>query len=685
MKNSKNKIRFMALLTAMTVAGTVFAIGRQDGAVNTLQEQGILVGDENGDLRLSDNITRAEFSKLVCEVGIGLDGDGQKSEFSDVTENHWAYNYINKMTKAGLIAGYGDGRFGPDDNITLIQAETIALRVVQGYAPEKESECAAQAMELGIIDNVKALHHEIITREDAVNIIYNMMSVAENDNIGYGVASGSSGSGGSSNKAMAMPMTMAMESVACDGAYMLPYNDFNTEEYSSVEETGFKNASISPVSTFSIDTDTASYSNVRRFILSGQVPDKGAVRTEELINYFSYDNEKPKSGEVFGVTTEVGKCPWNEDNLVARISIQGEELPMEERQPQNLVFLIDVSGSMYSKDKLPLVKRSIGLLLDKLDERDRVSIVTYAGGTSVVLEGATGGEREKIENAIDSLRSGGGTYGSAGLILAYEQAEKFKVDGNNRIILCTDGDFNVGVSSESELKSLVEEKREGGIFLSIMGFGTGNLKDNKLEIMADNGNGSYYYIDNLKEAKKVLVDDMTKTLYTIAKDVKLQVEFNPEYVAEYRLIGYENRTLQTEDFENDKKDAGELGAGTTVTALYEIVPKNKDEEVPTLRYQTMETTGSNELMCVNIRYKAPNSNESILREYPVAYGIKEELSEDFNFSASVALFGMILHDSEFANGATYDDVINLADNARGEDKYGYRSEFINLVDILRMV
>ena len=678
--------RLGALITVLAVAGTAFAMGKDNKSVDMLTEEGFLVGDGNGDLRLSDNITRAEFSKLICKTGMGFDNDGEKTEFSDVDKNHWAYEYINTMTKAGLLTGYGDGRFGPDDNITLIQAEFIALRIVEGYAPGEESKTAALALELGIADNVKTLHHEYITREDAVNIIYNIMSIvkeqkeSEDDFLVYYNTSSSGSFGGGSTSKAAMPATE--ESVAYDGI-ILP--EFNTEEYSSTEEHGFKSASLSPLSTFSIDTDTASYSNVRRFILSGMIPDKGAVRTEELINYFSYDNEKPKNGEVFGVTTEVGKCPWNEKNLVARISVQGEELPEDERQPQNLVFLIDVSGSMYSKDKLPLVKRSIGLLFDKLDERDRVSIVTYASGTGVVLEGASGAERKKIEDAIGSLRAGGGTYGSAGILLAYEQAEKFKVDGNNRIILCTDGDFNVGISSEAELKSLVEEKRESGIYLSIMGFGTGNLKDNKLEIMADNGNGSYYYIDNLKEAKKVLVDDMTKTLYTIAKDVKLQVEFNPDFVAEYRLIGYENRTLQTEDFENDKKDAGELGAGTTVTALYEIVPKNKYEEIPTLRYQTMQTTGSDELMCINIRYKEPDKSESVLREYPVAYGIKEELSDDFKFASSVALFGMILNDSEYVNSATYDDVIELAYNARGEDKYGYRSEFINLVDILRMV
>ena len=373
-------------------------------------------------------------------------------------------------------------------------------------------------------------------------------------------------------------------------------------------------------------------------------------------------------------------CPWNKNNLLAMLTVSGEELA--EPAPSNLVFLIDVSGSMYSRNKLPLVKQSLSLLLNKLGEKDTISIVTYASGTGVALEPTPATDKEKIMAVIDSLRSGGGTAGAGGITLAYEQAEKHKVEGNNRIILCTDGDFNIGISSSGDLEALITEKREKGIFLSVLGFGMGNYKDSKMELLADKGNGNYAYIDTLREAKKVLVDEMPKTIYTIAKDVKIQVEFNPKYASAYRLIGYENRVLNDEDFENDKKDAGELGAGATVTVLYEIVPANGNE-TSGLKYQTSETVDSDELMTVSIRYKKPDSDESTLQTYPIAYQVSEELSEDFCFASAVAELGMILNKSEYVGSSTYDSVIELAKKGLGSDEYAIRGEFLQLVDLLR--
>ncbi len=696
-------IAAVLLISCVSASGILLVSDGYD-PIEAFRESGILTGDEDGDLRLGDSITRAEFCKLICEA-FSLDGlaeTDQKLTFDDVPDNHWAHKHISRMTRVGLLRGKSDGKFAPEDSIRLVDAERIALRLLgMGYRTDTDFRTGAAAMDYNLIDGVKTGLLESITREDAVRLLYNTAcektEAEEFDGFSFSYSSSGGGSGAALNNMSAAPQASATSTdyrasatadyEASDEAMMvIPEQEieFNTEDYAATNENGFKSAALSPLSTFSIDTDTASYSNMRRFIIDGTAAADGSIRTEELINYFSYDNQLPQNGEIFAVTAEAAVCPWNTGNILARISIQGEELSDDERSPQNLVFLIDVSGSMHSRKKLPLVKRAMSLLLEKLDERDSVSIVTYANGTSVALEGAKGNEKERIQNTLDSLRAGGGTAGGAGLMLAYEQAERFKIDGNNRIILCTDGDFNVGISSDAELKALVEEKRKSGIYLSIMGFGTGNLKDNKLEIMADNGNGSYYYIDTLKEAKKVLVDDMTKTLYTIAEDVKLQVEFNPEAVSEYRLIGYENRMLAPEDFENDEKDAGELGAGSTVTVLYEIVPANGGTAENGLRYSQTQTVGSDELLCVNIRYKNPGESESILREFPVENIVADTVDGDFAFAAAVAELGMLLNDSEFAGTSSYDSVIGLAENARGEDTHGYRSEFISLVDLLRL-
>lgn len=462
----------------------------------------------------------------------------------------------------------------------------------------------------------------------------------------------------------------------------------NTEEYNNIEENAIKNVLSSPLSTFSIDVDTASYSNVRRFINHGSLPPKDAVRTEELINYFNYNYPGPTDEKPFSVTTEVGTCPWNDKRLLVRIGLQGKAVDIEEIPPSNLVFLLDVSGSMNSPDKLGLVKSGMRLLVNNLREQDKISIVVYAGAAGVVLEPTSGDNKGEILKALDGLSAGGSTAGGEGIELAYNIAkENFIEDGNNRVILATDGDFNVGVQSQSDLTRLIEEKRENDIFLSVLGFGTGNIKDSKMETLADKGNGNYSYIDNLLEAKKVLVEEMGSTLLTIAKDVKIQVEFNPGFIKGYRLIGYENRILNNEDFNNDNKDAGELGAGHTVTAFYELIPADSDEEIPYidgLKYQDITITDSNELMTVQLRYKEPTGDESKLIEHIVmSQDITTNLSNDFLFASAVAEFGLLLRDSEYKGNASYNHVVETANASKGVDLGGYRTEFIQLVELAK--
>ena len=465
---------------------------------------------------------------------------------------------------------------------------------------------------------------------------------------------------------------------------MIIQEDFNTEEYNSIIENSFKDVGVSPLSTFSIDVDTASYSNMRRYINNGTTPPPDAIRIEELINYFSYDYPQPTDDSPFSVNYEIGKCPWNDDNNLVMIGLKGKKIEEANRPKSNLVFLLDVSGSMDDYDKLPLLKQAFKILTNNLSENDRISIVVYAGASGVIIEGARGDEKERIVEALDSLSAGGSTAGGEGINLAYKIAKKYFVNGgNNRVILATDGDFNVGVSSEGALSRLIEKKRKEGVFLSVLGFGTGNTKDNKMEALADKGNGNYAYIDSEKEAEKVLCDEMMSTLYTIAKDVKFQIEFNPEYVNEYRLIGYENRLLNNEDFEDDTKDAGEIGAGHTVTAFYEIVPANNENDgEDKLRYQETNKKGiTDEIMFVKLRYKEPDENESKLIEVPIS---SSELnnsnnSVDFLFASSVAEFGLVLRDSEYKANASIENIIQNATKGLGDDKSGYRKEFISLV------
>jgi Ca-activated chloride channel family protein len=481
-------------------------------------------------------------------------------------------------------------------------------------------------------------------------------------------------------------------------AYQPPPVIRNTsnEGYESGEENAFLRPADRPLSTFSIDVDTASYTNVRRFLNEGQMPPAAAVRIEELINYFHFDYPQPDGQAPFSITTELAECPWNTSHRLALIGLQGRELPQGEVPPRNLVFLIDVSGSMESSDKLPLVQHGLRMLANTLNGRDRVAIVVYAGNSGLVLPTTSGDRRERIGRAIDDLRAGGSTNGGAGIQLAYHIArEQFVKGGVNRVILATDGDFNVGVTSQEELTRLIERERESGVFLSVLGVGTGNLKDATMEKLADKGNGNYSYLDSLQEAQRVLVKESGSTLVTIAKDVKIQIEFNPANVGAYRLIGYENRVLADKDFNDDKKDAGEMGAGHTVTAIYEIVPVGVEVEpspsVDPLKYgstpkvaeekpRPASTQYASELLTVKLRYKAPSSDRSeltssVVTNRPVA------MTANLGFASAIAETGMLLRGSKHAGRGSYASAVARARKFRGADPDGYRAEFIRLAEL----
>ncbi len=469
---------------------------------------------------------------------------------------------------------------------------------------------------------------------------------------------------------------------------------FNTERYAPLEDNPFLRVSSSPLSTFSIDVDTASYANIRRFLRESTPPPKDAVRIEEIVNYFSYDYRPPAKDAPFSVQVETAECPWNRGHRLARIGLRGLEIRDGERAPANLVFLIDVSGSMQAGNKLSLLKRAMKMLVRTLDERDRVAIAVYAGASGLVLDSTPASDRQAIIDAIDRLSAGGSTNGGAGIRLAYDTARRhFDKRGINRVILATDGDFNVGVTGIGELVRLIEQKAEIGVFLSVLGFGMGNYNDAGLEQLADKGNGNYAYIDTEKEARKVLVEEINGTLQTIAKDVKIQVEFNPERVASYRLIGYENRMLEARDFNDDKKDAGEIGAGHTVTALYELTPVGPTtamREVDPLKYQTSsltEAAGSGELFTLKLRYKKPDGKKSELLTYTVNDDPADiaKASADFKFAAAAAGFGMLLRDSPHKGDADFDTVLELARQGRGPDRHGHRKEFLEVVEQARRI
>ncbi len=532
---------------------------------------------------------------------------------------------------------------------------------------------------------------EKIEGRNTINIIMHEDIAALNEMVvvGYGAKKDID----SKSYSMAVP-----SSVGYGGRHSFPRynNNFNTEGYAGIDENGFKSVLNNPLSTFSIDVDNASYSNIRRFINSGVLPPPDAVRIEEMINYFRYDYPEPEGVHPFSVYSELADCPWNSRHQLLLVGLRGKSIDKSSLPSSNLVFLIDVSGSMNVPNKLPLLKSAFSLLVNELRPQDHVAIVVYAGAAGLVLESTPGSRKEIIMNAINNLEAGGSTAGGAGLRLAYSVAsENFVKGGNNRIILATDGDFNVGESSNGGMERLVEENRDRGIFMTVLGFGMGNIKDDKMEIIADKGNGNYSYIDNLQEARRVLVKEFGGTLFTIAKDVKFQVEFNPSKVQSYRLIGYENRLLNDEDFNDDRKDAGEMGSGHNVTALYELVPAGPDEKIPSvdpLKYQGADRTNvtaannyQNEYLTIKLRYKRPDGITSMLLEKPVKNYINdmEDTSDNLRFAAAVSEFGMILRNSEFKGNATLEEAAKLARSARGDDDEGYRGEFIRLIDTVK--
>jgi len=473
-----------------------------------------------------------------------------------------------------------------------------------------------------------------------------------------------------------------------------PPQQRNAETYKEIKENSFVAVAQQPVTTFSADVDRAAYANVRRIIGYGQIPPKDAVRIEEMVNYFDYDYPVPEEGSVspLRVSPELAPAPWNPNHLLLRIGLQAKKIDLAQAPPSNIVFLIDVSGSMDEENKLPLLQSSFKMLLGQLRPDDKVAIVTYANGTKVVLPSTSVKDKEKIIKVLDNLYASGGTSGGRGIQLAYEQAQKsFIKNGNNRIILATDGDFNIGINNTTDLEKFIEKQRESGIYMSVLGFGMGNYRDDMAETIADKGNGNYAYIDNITEAKKVLVNELSGTLFAVAKDVKLQLEFNPKYIKEYKLIGYENRMLANEDFTNDKKDAGEIGAGHTVTALYELVPSD-GKVAQSLRYQSQELNEKgkgNELGFLKIRYKDPKVKDakSVEITEPLVFNKKalKETSTDYRFAASVAEFGILLRDNSNKANATYDQVIELAEGAIGKDPEGYRKEFVRLVKSVKML
>ncbi|WP_455715305.1 vWA domain-containing protein [Anaerosporobacter sp.] len=462
------------------------------------------------------------------------------------------------------------------------------------------------------------------------------------------------------------------------------YSNGSGEEYNNYEENDFTAVSEESLSTFSADVDTASYSNLRRMINDGYIYDQDAIRVEEMLNYFDYDYKGPSGKEPFGVNVQIGKCPWNSETLLMMVGMQTDEIDFSEGPNSNLVFLLDVSGSMNDPDKLPLMQQAFCMLAENLTSKDRVSIVTYAGEDAVILEGAKGSKTNLIIDKITNLEAGGSTAGSAGIQTAYEIAEKYFIrGGNNRVILATDGDLNVGLTTEYELTELITEKRESGINLSVLGFGTGNIKDNNMEALADNGNGNYAYIDSVYEAKKVLVDELGANMVTVAKDVKFQVEFNPDQIKGYRLIGYENRVLEARDFEDDEKDAGEVGAGHSVTVMYELVPVSSemelDEKVNGTRYNTSDEKYKDELLTINVRYKEPNKDNSKLLTYPITTkAYTNKTSDDWKFASCVAEFAMILKNSPFLDNGSMNHLTKRLNRLKLKD--GYKKEFVQMVN-----
>lgn len=577
---------------------------------------------------------------------------------------------LNTIT--GQVVDDLDGKAIAGVAIQGFPSKTIALTRIDGkftlQLPETDTKIIISY--LGFISQtIKLTKQKNIT----IRLKTNNTSLQEIVIVGYGEAQ---------KRAMVGSAAMVQDSKS----YAQPLA-YDTESYTGITENTFHKAAKTPLSTFSIDVDAASYSNVRRFINNGGLPPKDAVRIEEMINYFDYEYSKPTGNDPVNIVTELAPAPWNNQHRLVKIGLKAKTINTDNLPASNLVFLIDVSGSMNSTNKLPLLVSSFKLLTDQLRMKDKVAIVVYAGNSGLVLPSTAGDAKTTIKEALNKLQAGGSTAGGEGLQLAYKVAtENFIKGGNNRIILATDGDFNVGASSDADMQSLIEEKRKSGIFLTVLGYGMGNYKDSKMEILANKGNGNYAYIDNINEARKVLVTEFGGTLFTVAKDVKLQIEFNPAKVQAYRLIGYENRLLKDEDFNNDLKDAGEMGAGHTVTALYEIIPVGIKSSfaglVDDLKYQSNPKFESsyqgNEMLTIKLRYKQPDGNTSKSIQKVVMDNVQTKTSDNFRFAAAVAEFGMLLRGSDFKQKSSYEQVIELAKGALGEDKEGYRSEFLKL-------
>lgn len=593
-------------------------------------------------------------------------------------------NYILKNVEAGtyqmeiVFAGYLKSTI---TNIILFQDSTIIQNVELAESPQQLMEVVLM-YEAPLIDKAKT---SVVTEaEEIVNLAVPETGATQR-------ASGNIQFRGARPEGT----VYFIDGFKIQGAISSNAKILDTESYESLPENRFFSPIDKPLSTFSSDVDVAAYANMRRFIMDGQLPPQDAIRMEEMLNYFNYEYPNPEKGESFSVNTQLGECSWANGHQVLQIGINTEKLAIENIPAVNLVFLIDVSGSMGYEDKLPLLQKSLKMMVNNLRKKDRVAIVVYAGSSGLVLPSTSGKEKEKINLAIDNLTAGGSTAGAAGIELAYKVAlENFKSKGVNRVILATDGDFNIGISDNEELVKLIEKKRDDGVSLSVLGFGTGNYQDSKMEKLADNGNGNYAYIDNLLEAKKVLVNEMGSTLNTIAKDTKFQIEFNPSKVQAFRLLGYENRQLKDEDFNDDTKDAGDIGSGHNVTVLYEIIPvgieMTKDykigKSVDALKYQkamsTKKINYSEELATLKIRHKKPGKTTSQLQTVVIDSEL-DKTTGDFNFMMSIAQLAMILKNSEFKGGSNFDDLLGLARAGKGSDENGYRAEYIRIASLAK--
>ncbi len=603
------------------------------------------------------------------------------------------------MIIQGKVSDIGTGKLLPGVTVSIKKSNVLTITNIDGkYSiPAKKGDILIFSY-VGYVDQeivVSQTKHNVTLEQDTQ--VLSEVAVSAKQPLLKKMLTGSV-SKISSNKKYTEEQAEVQYAV-CDMAMVsstgYAYDRLQDEEYGSFVENRFKSAANDPLSTFSIDVDAASYSNMRRFVNQGVMPEKDAIRTEELVNYFSYKYEKPTGKDPVKITTEVGECPWNKQHRLVRIGLKAKEIASGNMPASNLVFLIDVSGSMEGPARLDLVKSSLKLLVNNLRDKDRVAIVVYAGSAGEVLPSTSGSNKQKIRESLDGLMAGGSTAGGAGIKLAYNIAKKNLIKGgNNRVILCTDGDFNVGVSSTEGLESLIEQERKSGVFLTVLGYGMGNYKDKKMQVLAEKGNGNHAYIDNLQEANKVLVSEFGGTIYTVAKDVKLQIEFNPSKVQSYRLVGYESRMLNKEDFNDDTKDAGEMGAGHTVTALYEVVPVGGTGSVPgnvdDLKYQTTKKTETMtaisyypDLLTVKLRYKLPDSDKSSKMEVPLIDKGGNNVSNDFRFAASVAMFGQLLRESDFKGNATYDKVIAMAKTGLENDEQGYRREFVRLAETVK--